>query len=224
MAEPEQPAVPFPADTTRVIVGPHARNAQGRIADYTVAPGVTWHYDKPKPFRWLLHIPRDLGQFPGYAFRKKNTGTLVGLVASSAALWVVDEVLLDWSQNLGRSLGLEAKSTQKTLVYVPFRIGTTNLPFEFNVPDNLNSTFYYIGDGWTHLTVATGFWVYGGLRKDNRALQTSSQLGEAILSTGLVVQALKRSTGRQSPFVSTKYRGEWHLFPSYKRYQSSVPK
>jgi membrane-associated phospholipid phosphatase len=147
----------------------------------------------------------------------------MGLVASSTVLWVADEVLLDWSQALGRSLGLRAKSTQKTLVYIPFRIGTTNLPFEFNVSDNLNSTFYYLGDGWTHLTIATSFWVYGGLRKDNRALQASSQLGQAILSTGLVVQALKRTTGRQSPFVSTKYWGEWHLFPSYKRYQSFVP-
>ncbi|MBD2767524.1 phosphatase PAP2 family protein [Hymenobacter sp. BT664] len=212
-----------PADTTLTASGAHPRNAQGRIADYTVAPGVTWHYEKPKPFRWLWHIPRDLGQFPRYAFRQENSRTLLGLVASSAALWVADEVIIDWAQDLGKFLGLKAASTQKTLVYIPFRIGQAKLPLEFNVPDNLNSTFYYLGDGWTHLTIATSFWVYGGLRKDNRALQTSSQLGQAILSTGLVVQALKRTTGRQSPFVATKDRGEWHLLPSYNRYQSSVP-
>jgi membrane-associated phospholipid phosphatase len=91
------------------------------------------------------------------------------------------------------------------------------------VPDNLNSTFYYLGDGWTHLAVASSFWIYGGIKKDNRALQTSSQLGEAIFSTGLVVQALKRLTGRQSPYVATKDRGEWHLFPSYNTYQNFVP-
>ncbi|WP_426062184.1 phosphatase PAP2 family protein [Hymenobacter sp. B1770] len=202
----------------------HPRDAQGRISTYTVAPGVTWHYAKPRPFRWLLHVPRDLGQFPGYAFRKENTSTFIGLAVSSVALWAIDQPLLEWAQDLGRTMGLSAKSTQTTLVYIPFRVGSVNLPFEFNVPDNLNSTFYYIGDGWTHLSVATGFWVYGGLKKDNRALQTASQLGEAILSTGLVVQALKRSTGRQSPFVSTKDRGEWHPFPSFSRYQSSVPK
>ncbi|HEX8507146.1 MAG TPA: phosphatase PAP2 family protein [Hymenobacter sp.] len=202
---------------------PHGRNAQGRISEFTVAPGVTWHYDKPKPLRWLLHIPRDLGQFPGYAFRKENAGTLSGLVASSVALWAVDQVLLDGAQDFGRLMGLKAKSTQKTLVSMPFRVGSVNLPLEFNVPDNLNSTFYYLGDGWTHLSVASGFWIYGGLKRDNRALQTSSQLGEAILSTGLVVQALKRITGRQSPFVATKDRGEWHLFPSYNRYQHFVP-
>ena len=221
-------AFPAPADTARrpalADTLPHAtRDAQGRLADFTVAPGVTWHYDKPRAFRWLAHIPRDLGQFPAYAFRREHTETFVGLALSSVALWVADEPILEWSQDVGKQLGLSARSTQKTLIRVPFRLGSANLPLEFNVPDNLNSTFYYLGDGWTHLSVATGFWVYGGLRKDNRALQTSSQLGQAILSTGLVVQALKRSTGRQSPFASTKPRGEWHLFPSYSRYQNSVP-
>ena len=210
---------PAPADTL-----PHAtRDAQGRRADFTVGPGVTWHYDRPRPFRWLAHIPRDLGQFPAYAFRREHTETFIGLALGSLALWVADEPILAWSQDVGKQLGLAARSTQKTLIYIPIRVGSANLPFEFNVPDNLNSTFYYLGDGWTHLSVATGFWVVGGLRKDNRALQTSSQLGQAILSTGLMVQALKRSTGRQSPFASTKPRGEWHLFPSYSRYQNSVP-
>ena len=199
------------------------RTAAGRITDYTVAPGVTWHYDKPRPFRWALHIPRDLGQFPRYAFRRENTDTFVGLAVSSAALWVADQAIVDWSQNFGLFLGLTPKSTQKSLFSIPFHVGTASLPLELNVPDNLNSTFYYLGDGWTHLTVATSFWVYGGLKKDNRALQTSSQLGEAIFSTGLVVQGLKRLTGRQSPYVATQDRGEWHLFPSYSRYQSFVP-
>jgi membrane-associated phospholipid phosphatase len=212
------------ATTSSDAVGTWPRDAQGRISTYTVAPGVTWHYDKPRPFRWLLHIPRDLGQFPSYAFRHENKSPLLGLAVSTAVLWAADQSIIDWSQQFGRYVNLKAKSTQRNLVRVPFRLGSANLPFEFNVPDNLNSTFYYLGDGWTHLSIATGFWLYGGLRKDNRALQTSSQLAEAILSSGLVVQALKRSTGRQSPFVATKARGEWHLFPSYRHYQNAVPK
>ncbi|MDB5235891.1 MAG: hypothetical protein JWR44_2884 [Hymenobacter sp.] len=201
----------------------HPRDAHGRITDYTVAPGVTWHYEKTRPLRWALHIPRDLGQFPGYAFRKENTDTFINLAVSSVALWALDQVLVDEAQGFGRAIGLTAKSTQKSLFSIPFHIGSANLPLEFNVPDNLNSTFYYIGDGWTHLTVASSFWIYGGIKKDNRALQTSSQLGEAILSTGLVIQTLKRLTGRQSPYVATKERGEWNPFPSYSTYQSYVP-
>ena len=201
----------------------HPRGASGRITDYTVAPGVTWHYDNTKAFSWAYHIPRDLGQFPKFAFRAENKETLLGLAAGSVALWALDQVILDGAQQLGRFAGLKAASTQKTLVYVPFRVGSANLPFEFNVPDNLNSTFYYLGDGWTHLAVASSFWVYGGIKKDNRALRTSSQLGEAIFSTGLVVQVTKRLTGRQSPYVATQARGEWNLFPSYSTYQHFVP-
>ena len=224
-----------PVDTTRVPAPAaalvrldtpphvHPRAANGRITDYTVAPGVTWHYDKPKPFSWAYHIPRDLGQLPKFAFQAKNKETLLGLAASSVALWAFDQVLLDGAQQFGRFINLKAASTQKTLVYIPFRIGSAKLPFEFNVPDNLNSTFYYVGDGWTHLAVASSFWIYGGIKKDNRALRTSSQLGEAIFSTGLVVQVTKRLTGRQSPYVATKPRGEWNLFPSYSTYQSFVP-
>ncbi|MDQ2772878.1 MAG: phosphatase PAP2 family protein [Bacteroidota bacterium] len=201
----------------------HARDARGRITDYTVAPGETWHYDKPKPFSWAYHIPRDLGQFPGYAFRRENSGTLISLAAASVALWAADPAILDWAQDFGKFIGLKAASTQKSLVHIPFSIGSANLPLEFNVPDNLNSTFYYLGDGWTHLAVASSFWIYGGIKKDNRALRTSSELGEAIFSTGLVVQGLKRITGRQSPFTASKDRGEWDLFPSYSVYQNSVP-
>ncbi|MBU6120650.1 phosphatase PAP2 family protein [Hymenobacter siberiensis] len=211
---------PLPMDSLPHI---HPRDAKGRITDYTVAPGVTWHYDKPKPFEWAYHIPRDLGQFPGFAFRKENKETLIELAAGSVALWVADQYLVDWSQDVGKRIGLKAASTQKTLIYIPFSVGSANLPFEFNVPDNLNSTFYFLGDGWTHLTVASSFWIYGGIKKDNRALRTSSQLGEAIFSTGLVVQTMKRLTGRQSPYVATKERGEWHLFPSYNTYQNFVP-
>ena len=222
-AEPAEPASARKAALATSPSDSLQPRPKARISDYTVAPGVTYHYERPKQLRWLMHIPRDLGQFPGYAFQRHHVPLLAGLVVSSAALWVADQQLVNSSQQFGRFLGLKAASTQTTLVYIPFRIGSTNLPLEFNVPDNLNSTFYYLGDGWTHLSIATSFWAYGLVKKDNRAAQTASQLGTAILGSGLMVQMLKRLTGRQSPYVSTKDRGEWHLFPSFSRYQSRVP-
>jgi len=212
----QTPAV-APADTTR----PAPRRP--RTSTYTVAPGETWYYERPRPFRWLLHIGRDLGQFPRYTFNKENTGTFVGLTLSSLALWAADPYILDWSQDVGKQLGLSPKSTQQNVFRIPFRIGSANLPLEFNAPDNLNSVFYFLGDGYTHASVAVGFLTYGLIKRDNRAAQTASQLGTAILSTGVIVQAIKRLTGRQSPYVATSDRGEWHLFPSFSRYQSFVP-
>jgi hypothetical protein len=203
---------------------PAAAPRRPRTSDYTVAPGVTWHYDRPKQLKWLLHIPRDIIQFPGYAFQRDKIFPIIKIFAGSALLYSADQPIIDIAQDVGYKMGLDARSTQKTLVHIPFSIGGVNLPFEFNAPDNLNSTFYFIGDGWTHLTIATSFLTYGLIKRDNRAAQTASQLGEAILSTGVVVQALKRSTGRQSPFTASKDRGEWHLFPSYSEYQAHVPK
>ena len=215
-AESATPATfPTPADSLRP--------RRARVSDYTVAPGVTYHYERPKPLRWLTHIPRDLSQYPAYAFRRENGPAIAYLLAGSVALWAADQQITNASQQFGRYLNLTARSTQTTLVHIPFSVGGLNLPFEFNVPDNLNSTFYYLGDGWTHLTIASSFWVYGLEKHDNRAAQTATQLGTAILSSGIIVQTLKRLTGRQSPYVATKDRGEWHLFPAYRRYQSFVP-
>lgn len=198
-----------------------ARPHRARRTDYTVAPGVTWHYEQPGQLRWLTHIPRNLGQFPGY-FRAENGPAFVGIAAGSAALWATDEPILRAAQYLGRTLHLDASTEQKTLVYIPIRLGSSKVPLEFNAPDNLNSALYFLGDGWTHLTIASSFMAYGWLRHDNRAAQTATQLGEAILSTGLVVQTLKRVTGRQSPFRATRQRGDWDLLPAYTTYQGNV--
>jgi len=219
-------AAPTLPDTTTLQsnkLTPAGKERRPRTSDYTVAPGVTWHYERPGQLRWLLHIPRDIVQFPGYAFQQDKIFPIIKIFAGSALLYAADQPIIDIAQDVGRKMGLEARSTQTTLIRIPFSVGSINLPLEFNVPDNLNSTFYYIGDGWTHLSIATGFLGYGLIARDNRAAQTASQLGEAILSTGVIIQALKRSTGRQSPFVATKERGEWHLFPSYSLYQSHVP-
>lgn len=194
-----------------------------RRTDYTVAPGVTWHYERPRPFQWLYHIPRDVGEIPGYTFKKKNVPVLAGIVGSSAVLYLFDQIIIDGVQRGGQSLGITAHDSQRTLFRLPFHIGSVNLPIEYNAPDNFNTSLYFLGDGWTHLTIATSFFAYGVFGHDNRALQTSSQLGEAILTTGLATQLLKHLTGRQSPNVSTQPRGKWDLLPNYNDYQHAVP-
>ena len=224
-----------PADTVAQLAAPSATVADsGKVkikvkaghrpwrTDYTVAPGVTWHYDRPGQLRWLLHIPRDVVQFPGTYFKRDNIPAFVAIALGSAALYAADDQIIRGSQNFGRFLGLDNSDYKKDLFYIPVRLGGTKVPLEMQVPANLNTTFYFLGDGWTHLTIASSFLAYGIIKKDNRASQTATQLGEAILSTGLVVQALKRTTGRQSPFRSTQDRGRWFFLPSYSTYQGNV--
>jgi membrane-associated phospholipid phosphatase len=54
-------------------------------------------------------------------------------------------------------------------------------------------------------------------------LRTGSQITEAVLASGAVVQVLKHITGRQSPFVSTMPRGRWDFFPNQINYHKHVP-
>jgi hypothetical protein len=210
-----------PADSGKLKVKVKTGHRPWRT-DYTVAPGVTYHYERPGQLRWLLHIPRDLVQFPGTYFKRDNVPAFVAIALGSAALYAADDQIIRGSQHFGRFLGLDNADAKTDLFYIPVRVGGTKIPLEMQVPANVNSAFYFLGDGWTHLTIATSFLTYGILKKDNRASQTASQLGEAILTTGVVVQALKRTTGRQSPFRSTQDRGRWFFLPSYNTYQGNV--
>mgnify|MGYP000031688049 CR=1 FL=1 len=76
------------------------------------------------------------------------------------------------------------------------------------------------------MLIAGGFYGYGLIAKDNRALQTTSQITESIFALGLTTQFLKRITGRQSPFRAMDENGvpggDWHPFPAPSRYQKSV--
>jgi len=83
--------------------------------------------------------------------------------------------------------------------------------------------FVQIGDGRTQFGLAGIYAIYGFIASDNRALRTASQITEAVLASGAVVQVLKHITGRQSPFVSTMPRGRWDFFPNQINYHKHVP-
>jgi hypothetical protein len=80
------------------------------------------------------------------------------------------------------------------------------------------------GDGFFQVSLA-GLWgLYGWGASDNRALRTSSQIMEAILSTGAVVQIMKHATGRESPFQTSTRTGNWEPFPEQVKYHKNVQK
>jgi len=76
----------------------------------------------------------------------------------------------------------------------------------------------HVGDGRFHLGIAAVFGIVGLATDDSRALRTASQTVEALLATGVVVQVLKRITGRESPAVATTDGGTWRFFPNQREY------
>lgn len=80
-----------------------------------------------------------------------------------------------------------------------------------------------IGDGRTQFTLAGTFAAYGLLFDDNRAWRTGSQIVEAVLASGAVVQVMKHVTGRESPYVRSVPLGRWSAFPNQIDYHRYVP-
>jgi hypothetical protein len=150
---------------------------------------------------------------------KKNLPKLGMLIGATAVLVAFDQPLLDAAQQFGRYIHLDAERKFKRAI--SFNIGNFKVPL-LDVPQNLNSAFYFIGEGWPSILVAGSFYGYGMFSNDYRARQTSSQLAEMFFTLAITTQVLKRMTGRQSPFNSTKAGGEWHPFTNLSTYQADV--
>jgi hypothetical protein len=78
-----------------------------------------------------------------------------------------------------------------------------------------------LGNGGYQFAFSALFAATGVIFNNDAYLKTASNVTEAVLSTGLFVQLLKRTTGRQSPAASTERGGEWSPFPSIKKYQKN---
>jgi membrane-associated PAP2 superfamily phosphatase len=85
-----------------------------------------------------------------------------------------------------------------------------------------SEVFTSIGDGKSQFGLAAAFGLYGWIRDDSKALRTASQIVQAVLASGSVVQVLKHTTGRESPFVESTPGGAWRLFPNQIEYHKHV--
>jgi hypothetical protein len=84
---------------------------------------------------------------------------------------------------------------------------------------------YFLGDGWTHFGIAGGFLAAGYLGDHTRAVNTGLEIIHGMTVSTIFNQALKRSTGRESPnHVTTDKRGVWRPFPNPKAYGQNTPR
>lgn len=191
--------------------------------EYTLPSGQTMVYRKPGAFHFMGTLPKDYKSYCKKTFRESQLVNFGFIAGSTLMLYAFDDQLLRGAKSFGRTVHLAGTSNQTALIDEKVRIGKQDVKLEFNVPTDLNSSMYFLGDGWTHTTIALSYWVTGLITHDYRALQTASQLGECILATGIATQVIKHITGRESPFTTNVPRGTWRFFPNQKEYAAHTP-
>jgi len=172
-------------------------------------------YQRPQSWGFITHVPNDLWQIAKSPFKKENLRGVVAVALSTAILIPLDQPLLDGVKNFSTNIHLQAETDYHVIV----RSGNTKI---LKIPKNFNTALYQVGEGGTSMMLAGGLFIYGKLNKDYRALQTASDITETFITMGITTQLLKRSFGRQSPFMSTQRGGAWQPFPSFHDYQTNT--
>ncbi len=172
---------------------------------FQISDELTYTYERPKLFEFVTGWPKNYVNLGKEAVKKENLKWwgLTGL--TTGMLYAADEELLDYAANL-RDIGLEEDHEQETFLNM------------FTYPKNNSAALYYLGHGNTSLAIGLGFLTGGALTKNYRALHTSSEIVEGILTLGILTQGLKRVFGRESPHLRTQPRGKWHGFPGFQEY------
>ncbi|MBN9284852.1 MULTISPECIES: phosphatase PAP2 family protein [unclassified Flavobacterium] len=176
-----------------------------------------YEYSKPKFFDMVRYIPHNIYDFGVFTIQKENLKWDALVLGSTAAILPFDQKILDGAGELGSRMGGWDKDSKYGTVAGIFTI----------VPKNISSAVYYTGNGGTTLILSAIFLSIGKLKNnDLRALNTSSELVEGLLSVGVATQTLKRITGRQSPsaaIADNNSGGDWNPFPSFTAFQSNTP-
>jgi hypothetical protein len=173
-------------------------------------------YEKPKAYSFLINAPLNIVDWLKDSFQQKNALTIAGLAVATAGLIAVDQDLYRTTHDVGHSLNITSDDRMKGKIRI-----VPGYPIQY--PTNLGSALYFLGDGVIPISITAGMFSYGLATSDARSLQTSSQLAEGLISVGIVVQTLKRTTGRQTPDRATEPGGKWHFFPDFNDYNKHTP-
>ena len=176
-----------------------------------------YQYSKPKFWDMVTYVPKDIYQFGTYTVQNENLKWDALALGSTLALIPFDQKLMEEADHLGHRIGGWDDDNQYTKLFGLFNI----------IPKNISSGVYYMGNGGTTILLSGLFYGIGiGKNKDYRALNTSSELIECLLSVGVVTQTFKRITGRQSPkpaIADGNDGGNWNPFPSIAAFQKNTP-
>ncbi len=184
---------------------------------YELQGGNSMLFYRPRPFEFAKNVPSDIYLLGKAAFSKKNLPKLGLILAGSALLVAVDQPITDAAIQFGRYINLDPARKSKTLV--EFNIGNFHVN-ALEIPDNVNSTIYYLGEGWASILIAGGFYSYG---LGNQRLSRSS---DHITNRGkyFCTWELPPSFSNALPDAKVHFRamadpnpvpgGDWHPFPA----------
>lgn len=187
---------------------------------YNVGNGKIFIYNKPKSFRFLTNLPKDAAGIVSTTFQKKSIKPLLLVAGTTILLLMTDETVTNFVHQFSAKIHLHSEEEYKDILNI--KLGKTNISL-LKAPQNINTALYQIGQGFPSLLISAGLYTYGKIHNDYRAISTASQLAETFILMGVGTQLLKRVSGRQSPSEASDLDGSWHLFPSFKQYQSHTP-
>ncbi len=149
------------------------------------------------------------------SFSKEALPAWGAITGSSLALWYYDEKIYSDFQKRGRDWGIGNEDNTSSAV----SFGGQEL---LRLPTDTGSFLYFLGDGWMHAGIGGGFLLNGQISDNAYAYNTGMMIWHGMVVSTIYNQILKRSTGRESPNVSTSERGSWNLFPSFNEYNSKT--
>jgi membrane-associated phospholipid phosphatase len=176
-------------------------------------------YSKPRKFQFVTQIPKTFAKASKETFRKKSIPALLAIAASTVLLTTVDQKITDHVLQFYNYSHISTDRDYKTII--GFKMGKLDVS-AYEAPQNLNTVLYSIGEGSTSLFLAGGISLFGHLKKDYRARQTSSQIIQSMITVGITCQAIKRIAGRESPFTATEAGGAWRPLPGFAEYRNNV--
>ncbi|MEP7109692.1 MAG: phosphatase PAP2 family protein [Ferruginibacter sp.] len=183
--------------------------------------GDSFYCKKPGHFSFIGHIPANSFGYIKQTFEKRNLYKAGIVAGSTVVLLLLDQKITNAMQRYCLRNNISVKENFSPIIKL--KIGGKQTIIG-KIPKNINTAFYDLGQGSTNILLAAGFYVMGRLKKDNRALQTASQLTEAFLALGVGTQILKYSTGRENPSDATLSGGRWRPFPSFRNFQNNKAK
>jgi membrane-associated phospholipid phosphatase len=177
---------------------------------HRINENIEYGYKKPKFFDLFTNIPKNYVDLGKGLTKKKNLAWVGLAVATTAVLIPPDQDLIMHAQDISSTVDLSQTHTYG------------NIALGIDYPTNSAALFYHFGHGNVSLLFASGFLATGLIKKDYRAIHTSIEIGESILTLGVMTQGLKRIFGRQSPHRATVDGGEWNFFPNLGEYMRNT--